>query len=137
MASDSAGTLGTGIQWTIGQQEVTKVSTIRDARMFSSTGSIGMSQLIANKIGGVWNEGFYTNATLPEAGHRIGTAIAEVVRVYAQNGQALQQLGGLSAFCQSLVAIAVKNKASLFQFDISGVPEYATVQLPFVALGSG
>ena len=137
MASDSAGSLGTGFQLTIGQQPVTKVTPIRDTILYSSTGALGMSQVLINKVSGTWNETFFANAAPAEAMHRIGSAIAEVVKVYAQNGAALQQIGGLAGFCKSLVAIPIKGRPCLFQFDDTGVPEQATEELPFVALGSG
>jgi Proteasome subunit len=139
MASDSAGTLSTGLSFTVGQQDVTKIVTIKNAILYSSTGSIGMSQLIASKIGTAWNEqAFFLNATPPEAMHKIGTAIAQAVGVYAMNAQAFQQAGGLGgAMCRSLVALPLKDGPRLFQFDFSGAPEEATKELPFIALGSG
>jgi len=137
MASDSAASLGIGFMPVIGQQEVTKIVPLHNTILYSSTGGIGMSQLLSNKIAGVWNEAFFLNASAAESGHRIGTAIADVVRVYAQNAEALQQLGGLAGFCKSLVAIPVKAKPCLFQLDNTGIPEQATEELPFVALGSG
>jgi hypothetical protein len=96
-----------------------------------------MAQLLTNKIDGTWNDVFFRNAAPQEAAHRIGTAIAEVVKVYAQNGQALQQIGGLGGFCKSLIAVPVKERPCLFQFDNTGAPEQATEEVPFVALGSG
>jgi len=68
MASDSAGTLSTGLRATVGQQDVIKIVTIKDVILYSSTGSVGMSQVIASKIGTAWNDGaFFANATPAEA----------------------------------------------------------------------
>jgi hypothetical protein len=96
-----------------------------------------MSQLLIDKIRAVWNPNYFANARPTEAMHRIGTAIAETVKIYATNAQAFQQIGGFNALCQSLVAVPVKGIPQLFQFDNGGIPEAATKELPFVALGSG
>jgi hypothetical protein len=69
--------------------------------------------------------------------NRIGVAIADLVRHYVQNAQALQQLGGLAGFCKSLIALPVNNVPHLLQFAEGGNPEQTTEELPFVALGSG
>lgn len=137
MASDSAGSLGTGIQMTIGQQTVTKIVTIEDAILYSFTGSLGMAQLLVDKIRNVWNPAFFANARAPEAMHKIGTTIADIVKIYASNAQALQQIGGLMGLCRSLVALPIKEGPRLFQFDYGGIPEEATKELPCIALGSG
>lgn len=137
MASDSAGTLGTGTERTIGQQEVTKIVTIKDSILYSATGAIGMAQLLIEKIGNAWNPTFFANARAPEAMHKIGTTIADTVKVYASNAQAFQQIGGLQGFCKSLIALPIKDGPRLFQFDYGGNPEEATEELPCVALGSG
>src|SRR5208282_5567849 len=139
MASDSAATLGEGFTFTVGQQQVTKIRALENAAiLYSFTGSIGMSQLIAAAIDRTWNEAFFLNAKPAEAMQKIAVEIAKTVQVYAGNAQLFQQAGGLqSALCKSLVAIPVKNQPRLFQFDYSGVPEEASTELPCVALGSG
>jgi hypothetical protein len=137
MASDSAAALGAGFMQTIGQQPVTKIHSIEKAILYSSTGGIGMSQLLTDRLRGVWNPAYFMNASPIEAMGKIGATIAETVKIYASNAQAFQQIGGLNALCQSLVAIAVRNGPRLFQFGNSGIPESATRELPCVALGSG
>jgi 20S proteasome alpha/beta subunit len=140
MASDSAASLAAGVQLTIGQQEMTKVRQLADAMLYSSTGAVGMAQLICDKIAKCWrsNHTFFVNATTPEAMQKIGSEITQVVTGYIQTGQMLRPEGGLqTALCKSLLAIPLGGSASLVQFDYNGAPEAATKELPFVALGSG
>ena len=139
MASDSAATFGAGFQFTIGQQEVTKVRSLADSILYGSTGSLGMAQLICDKLTKLWtaNHTSFLNYTGPEAMSKIGQEIAQLIAVYISNGQMLRPEGGLqTALCKSLVAIPLRQAVSLIQFDFSGAPEEATKELPFVALGS-
>ncbi|SRR6266849_1511649 len=140
MASDSAATFAAGFQFTIGQQEMTKVQKLADSMLYSSTGSVGMAQLICDKIAKTWkaSESYFLNASAPEAMNKLGPEIAQLLSAYITNGQMLRPEGGLqSALCKSLLAIPLRDGVRLVQFDFSGAPEEATRELPFVALGSG
>ncbi|HXC17609.1 MAG TPA: hypothetical protein VNV60_09235, partial [Holophagaceae bacterium] len=61
LGSDSAATFGAGWTYTIGQMDMKKVhilGTNKDV-IFGSTGSVGMAQLISNKIEVEWNANNY------------------------------------------------------------------------------
>lgn len=140
MASDSAATFGTSNNPTIGQQQVQKVRKLNDTILYSSTGAIGMSQLISDAIKTCWDSRGFSNLSSPEQMmNKIGQCIGEVIKPYWNTAQAQRNLVGEagSCLCKSLVAIPVSRKPCLFQFDFNGAPERATEQLPFVALGSG
>lgn len=47
MASDSAASFGANGMMTIGQQETRKIVRINDHILFTSTGAVGISQLVA------------------------------------------------------------------------------------------
>jgi 20S proteasome alpha/beta subunit len=140
MASDSAATFATGLQYTIGQQQITKVQNLADAMLYGSTGAVGMAQLVCDRVAKIWqaNKTLFLNATAAEAMNKLGPEIAQLVSIYVGNGQMLRPEGGLqSALCKSLLAIPLRDGVRLVQFDFSGAPEEATRELPFVALGSG
>jgi len=138
MASDSAASFGSGGQYTIGQQEMTKVRNLSDAMLYSSTGAVGMAQLICYRLEKCWNPTYFLNSSPPEAMQKLGPEINQVVAGYIQTGQMLRAEGGLNAaLCKSLLAIPLRDSPSLIQFDFNGAPEAATKELPFVALGSG
>jgi 20S proteasome alpha/beta subunit len=140
MASDSAASFAAGVQFTIGQQEMTKVRTLAGVMLYGSSGAVGMQQLICDRIEKYWkaNATIFANASTAEAMQKVGAEITKVVTDYIQVGQMLRPEGGLqTALCKSLFAIPLSGSASLIQFDYSGAPEAATKELPFVALGSG
>lgn len=162
MASDSAATYSTGFIQTIGQQEVTKVRKLGDAVLFSSTGAIGISQMLAEAVERLWKAKKFTDSSPADAMLKISEEVRKSVgnvlqtTVQASGGfqsvtqvpgilqltAALvpiigQQAAGVSALTKIMVALPLKKKPCLFQFDYSGAPEEATSQLPFVALGVG
>lgn len=137
MASDSAATFAAGTTWTIGQQEVQKVRRLTEQMLYSATGAVGTSQLIAERLTSLAKD--LGNAKGPvDAMDKMGQAILESVRPYLQGANLVRALTGESgALCKCLVAVPVANRAQLYQFDHSGAPERATSDVPFVALGSG
>ncbi len=140
VASDSAATFGTGLQATIGQQEVQKVRKLNDHIIYCGTGAVGISQIISDRILALWASKAFSGTVTPEAAmHNIGTDIAQTVGPYLQTGQLQHALTGAAStsLCKSLIAMPVGHKPHLFQFDFNGAPERCTIDLPFVALGSG
>lgn len=139
MASDSAATYGSDGRMTIGQQEISKIRRLSDSILYSSTGAVGMGQLVANSIKQGWDAKQFRAETPEEFMDKIGKKIGELVFPYLQGATLTRQLTGdaSSSLCKSLLAIPFKEKSYLFQFDYNGAPERATDELPFVALGSG
>lgn len=140
LASDSAASYSTGQFMTIGQQEVTKVHKLTDAVLFASTGAIGMSQLISQRIADAWTKNELSGIGSPEElMRRLGTGISELVEPFLKSANHLRPLavdpGG--SLCKCLVAIPVKHRPHLLSFDYNGAPERATRDLPFIAMGSG
>ncbi len=140
VASDSAATFSIPGMPTIGQQEITKLHRLTDSVLFSSTGAVGMAQLVANEIRNSWRNNEFRNHQQPEqAMHFIGTKIAQLVGPYLQTANLSRPLVGdcSMSLCKSLVAMPVNHMPCLFNFDFNGAPELATNELPFIALGSG
>lgn len=83
VASDSVATFGsTGVP-TIGQQEVSKLHRLTDSVLFSSTGAIGMAQLVANEVKKGWEKKEFGGMQEPEdAMNVIGKKIASTVGPY-------------------------------------------------------
>src|SRR5207249_2372129 len=55
----------------------------------------------------------------------------------AHTQKVIGQIANQSALSQTIVALPISKELCLFQFDQSGVPEAASHDLPFVAVGSG
>lgn len=142
LASDSAATYGTGYQSTIGQQHVTKIHVIRDRVLFCSTGAIGVAQLLIDRIESLHDDKKLGGSNPIAVMRTLGQAIAQEVVDFFRASQASAQLVGTQAaavpiICKCLVALPVGRQPHLFQFNEVGVPEQASDELPFVALGSG
>jgi 20S proteasome alpha/beta subunit len=142
IASDSAATYAQDAVPTIGQQQVTKIKRLGDELLFSSTGSIGTSQLISSRLHEAWTA---KQLNIKSAGHAmesISKLIYECTRHLLEAGPPVAQLAGQQVaaspiLCKSIVALPVQHRPSLFTFEYSSAPEQITDELPFVALGSG
>jgi 20S proteasome alpha/beta subunit len=140
VASDSAATYGKEGVLTIGQQHITKIHKLAESMIFSSTGAIGIAQLIAQKTKKAWDEKDFASMTAPEeVMNKIGRGITDLVGPYLQTANFVRPLVGDASpsLCKTLVALPVRHKPCLFTFDFNGAPEQYTKELPFVALGSG
>jgi 20S proteasome alpha/beta subunit len=141
MAADSAATYATAIGPTIGQQHVTKVIRLSDGVLYSSTGAIGVAQLVCSRLEKLWTERVFSSVTPAQAMEKLSGEIRQVVfpllQAAATSVSLVGQQANLTAVCQSLVALPIKKVPCLYQFDHAGAPEQATKDLPFVALGSG
>ncbi len=140
MAADSAATFSTGTLATIGQQPTRKLVRINNNILYSSTGAIGISQIIADAVKTLWEgDKLKGNKTAEMVMDIVGRRINELVLPYLSSAH-LQQavgVGGGTAVCKSLISMPAEKKACLFQFDANGSPERSTPELPFVSLGSG
>lgn len=140
IATDSAATFSTGHTATIGQQMVEKIYHPCDHIIYTSTGAIGIAQLINDMLRSNWTAGTYKNKKTPEeAMHAIGQGIGQLLSQYLQLGQMQKNIVGEAnaSLAKSMIAFPVNRKPYLFQFDYTGTPEMASVKLPFVTLGSG
>lgn len=142
MASDSAATYTDGGQFTIGQQQVTKVRALaNNSILYSSTGAIGVSQIIAEAVEDWWAKLGKTDPNPVAVMEQLSKIPPAHLQHLFQSAGMLTRAGGANMFgqvsCKTLMAIPVRGKANLFQFAETGSPEQATEELPFVALGSG
>lgn len=142
VASDSAATFAAGGRPTIGQQIVRKVQRLNDHVLFSSTGAVGMAQLVADKVNSLWNGGALNGSKCPtpeSAMDTIGKEILKQVGPYLQSGKWQHDVTGdaSTSLCKSLVALPVNHVPCLFSFDYNGAPERSTPELPFISMGSG
>lgn len=140
LAADSSATFAATGRATIGQQEMRKVSRVNDHILFAGTGAVGIGQLISDKVLSLWNDKKLGGEKTPDAiMDEIGKQVGTLVGPYLQTGQIQHQLTGDagSSLCKSVIALPVKQKAYLFNFDFNGAPERSSIDLPFIALGSG
>jgi hypothetical protein len=140
IGSDSAATFGASGMNTIGQQYCQKVTLLQDKIVYASTGAVGIGQLIADMLHKGWAGGqFKGQTTAAEMMGVVAARINHLVVPFLQSANMQRGLTGEgnSSICKSLVAMPVKQRFELFNFDVNGAPEHATQKLPFVALGSG
>ena len=140
LAADSAATFAAVGRATIGQQEMRKVTRLNDHILFSSTGAVGIGQIISDRVLWLWNNNHLGGDKTPDAVmNELGKEIRALVHPYMETGRLQHQLTGdaSSSLCKSIVALPVKNRAHLFNFDCSGAPERSSTDLPFISLGSG
>jgi 20S proteasome alpha/beta subunit len=140
VASDSAATFSAAGRPTIGQQDIRKVVTIRDHILFSSSGAVGISQIVIDRITTLWDKKAFRDIKSPdEVMDKLGKEILQLINPYLQSATWTRQLAGDASMslCKSLVAMPVNRLPHLFNFDYNGAPERATPEVPFVSLGIG
>jgi 20S proteasome alpha/beta subunit len=135
LGSDSSAQMGA----TLGQQPLQKVHKVNDNVLFAGTGAVGISQLIAEKLRSLWVKDLLHVKNPAQAMQSVGSQISQLVTPYLQSAVSLRQLGHSAdaSICKTLVALPVGNTPHLFIFEPNGAPEHVTIQLPFVACGSG
>jgi hypothetical protein len=140
LASDSAATFSSGSIPTIGQQEMRKLRRVNENILYTSTGAVGISQLITQKLKALWDGKRFSGLKAPEeVMDLIGKEIVQLIVPYLQSANLQRPLTGEanSSLCKSIVAIPVNSKPCLFSFDFNGAPEQNTPDLPSISLGSG
>ncbi len=143
VASDSAATLAAGTQPTIGQQANTKVHQLGDEMLYASCGAVGMSQLIRDAFEkAVSVKGPGKQNTSADLMRYLSSLIGDQLKKPFEQAIASiplvgRERAGLTVTCSCIVGVVNHDTARLYQFDTSGMPEEATKELPFVALGSG
>lgn len=140
MASDSAVTFGDAGGATVEQLGMQKVHLLGGQLLYSSTGAVGISQLIADKIETNWKSRAYSGVkTAPAMMSRLGQEINALVLPYLQTAQMQRNVTGdaSQSLCKSMLAVPVNHKPFLFSFDFNGAPEMSTTGTPWVAFGSG
>jgi len=90
----------------------------------------------------MWTKKQFSGGEPVTAMKTIAQGIGAEIRKLAEPAASLVPfLGNNASFspiaCKSMVAMALKKRPCLFQFDYSGAPEQASKELPFISLGSG
>src|SRR5262249_47299544 len=119
LGSDSAATFALGATPTIGQQEMRKLRRLNENLLYSSSGAVGISQLISQKLKSLWENKAFSGLTAPEAVmDKIGKEIVALIGAYLQTANLQRSLTGdaSSSLCKSVVAIPVQTKPCLFSF---------------------
>jgi hypothetical protein len=108
------------------------------ALLYSSTGAIGISQVISNGLKTGWDKKEFSGPP-PEVMDKIGKKLVQLLGPYLQAATWTHSLVGdaSASLCKSLVAIPVQHTPCLFSFDYNGAPEQTSAELPFIAMGSG
>jgi 20S proteasome alpha/beta subunit len=139
LASDSAATFGAGAMHTIGQQEVRKIVAVNKHILYSGTGAVGASQIIADRVRDLWENERKIKGTAEQCMNVVGQEINTLMRPYLETAAWQRNIVGEAnqSLCKSLIAMPTPKQPSLLSFDFNGAPERATAQLPFVSMGSG
>jgi hypothetical protein len=141
MAADGAATPGALGNRTV-QQPVKKLTSIADAAIVGVSGPVGLGRIFVGTIDQLWSNRAFSNKQPHEAMTVIRDNLwPHVEKHFRAANIAAPVLGAAVAtqntLSQSVVAIPIAKRACLFQFDQQCGPEQATVDLPFVAIGSG
>lgn len=139
IGADSAATLGALGQHTV-QQSFTKVEIIDSKLLMAVSGPVGLAQRLEGEVRSAW-----LKQELKGESWQVMTAIRQRFHQHLKDEfeaatMAQPVIGGAaasSAISHSLLAMPVKKRPRLFQFDHQGAPEEATEDLPFVCIGSG
>ncbi len=144
VGADGAATLGSMGQQTA-RQPVKKLTKVGTRIIVGVSGPVGLGQQLIDRVHGLAAKSAFKPGKCPTTAQAIrivseefrkdiGPAIeAAKVAVDLVGNQNASQ----SALTHSLVALPVKGKPSLLQFDFVGAGEAATPDLPYVAIGSG
>lgn len=142
LAADSAATLGAFGDSTIVQNSASKLTVLAGRLIVGTSGHLGLGQRIASVVESLWNNKEFSGVTSVDAMVKLGVAFRQHLFMEAAAAREYAPLVGpgvaaRSALSQTLVAMPVSRRLSLFQFDHQGAPEEATEHLPFVSIGNG
>jgi len=140
MGADGAATLGALGQHTV-LQPVRKLSVVANTSILGVSGAIGLSQRIGGIINKLWDDKKLRGASF-EVMQAVRDGIGPVLKTeisYAIEAAKLigHPAASSAAISLTVLAIPVQGTLRLYQFGCTGDPEEATVDLPFIAIGSG
>jgi hypothetical protein len=142
LGADGAATLGAMGTQTAQQKTVKKLSILKSKIIVGVSGPVGIGQRVRALIEGEFEAGTYKDARPEEAmtlmRNKFWTVVGpewECAKTTA--GVVGAHIAASSANGSILVALPLRQKAELIQFDHQCAPEMATSELPFVAIGSG
>ena len=137
MGADGAATLGRPGQPTV-IQPVTKLHVAPSQLIVGFSGHVGLAQLCQSNFEQLWEESIRNqSATRSELQRKLYDAISpEAQRVLSQSAPFGNHAVSI-ALIHSLVAAPVDGHTELIQCDYPTMAEFATDDLPYVAIGSG
>ena len=124
------------------RQPVRKLSIIEDKIIMGTSGPVGLGQRLADEMSAVWRSQALLNKS-PEAAmaHLRVEFFNKHISVEMQAASMARNVIGAaaqaSAVTQTVLALPLRKRLCLIQFDHQGAPELATTDLPFIAIGSG
>jgi 20S proteasome alpha/beta subunit len=141
LGADSAATYGVMGQPTIRQTAPHKLAILEGCVVVGVSGPVGLSQRFGQAVGTLWAENKFAKKNPVQAMTTIREALAPQIQ-FELNAAAIARNAGVAAASQSalahtVVALPCTRVPALLQFDQNGAPEAATLDLPFVAIGSG
>lgn len=138
LGADSAATLGNtaGVRTVV--LPVAKLTLVPDRAIIGVSGPVGISQFYADRITQERNS--LRDLRDQEVASRLRLAFLKDAELTLKVAALARDVVGSAAqsgiMCETLVAVA-SNSLSLIRFDYQCLPEIATDDLPFVAIGSG
>ena len=146
MGADGAATLGAppGLRTVV--QPTTKLDILQGKMIMGVSGQVGLGQLFCASVEQLWKTNqFGRNVSLSEVKGKLRDSIYQDVEPALRGANAsIPLLGNNAAFqsigTQSLIALPVGGPSGdpeLIQLDWLGNPEAASIDLPFVSVGSG
>ena len=142
MGADAAATFITPEGISTVRQPMKKLLILRQRGILGVSGSVGLAQLLEDKLGNLVKERTLTeNSTLEEARRAVRDAVADELTTAQQRARvavpsAAPMTAG-NATTHSLVALPAGRNGYLVQVDPVGQTEVATEDLPYVSVGSG
>jgi Proteasome subunit len=143
LGADGAATLGAMGAQTAQQKTVKKLSILKRKIVVGVSGPVGIGQRVRALIEDEYDAGVYKDKrpedvmTLMRNKFWSGVVGPEWACASATAGVVGGHIAATSANGSILVALPLRAKAELIQFDHQCAPEMATAELPFVAIGGG
>src|SRR5450756_1316474 len=129
VGADGAATMGALGVNTI-RQPIKKVTIIEDCVAVGVSGPVGLSQRITEEIQNLWSGRAFSNRSAVEAGVIVRGKIWPHLKMEIEAATVSRNLygpiAGVSATAFTMLALPLKKKISLIQFDQQGAPEVVT-----------
>jgi 20S proteasome alpha/beta subunit len=139
LGADGAATMGSADASTA-RQPVHKLRCWDNA-IAGFSGAVGMAQRLGSQYGDLRTSNAMASKHPTEVMAKIGQGFQSVLgpeyQILRSVPESLMRQAIPGVLCYSIIAMVVKHKPCLFQFDLLGRPEMATQDLPFVAIGCG
>jgi len=140
VGADGAATLGS-LDTRTAEQPTKKLYIHHNKIIIGVSGAVGLGQRLNAEIDRLYSGGGLANKEPDQAMTIMSTSLREHIlpelKVAAETGKVVGNAALNSAITASLIALPIKHKPCLFQFDHQGSPEESTEELPFACVGSG